>query len=161
GLVLRWKGTCTDIQELVESRREREAAIAGLQAREAHLQSILDAVPDAMIVIDEYGTIKAFSAAAERQFGWTAVEIVGRNVSTLMTGQDREDHDEYLARYVATGERRVIGFGRVVAARRKDGSTFPVELSVGEMQSGDERFFTGFLRDLTEQQAADQRFQLI
>ncbi|THD62301.1 MAG: PAS domain S-box protein [Phenylobacterium sp.] len=159
GHVHLWKGACIDIEELVQSRRAKEQAFADLQAREAHLQSILGAVPDAMIVIDDRGEVQSFSAAAERQFGWSAAEAIGRNVSFLMPSPYREGHDGYLARYLVTGERKVIGIGRVVVGLRKDGSTFPMELSVGEMQSGERRFFTGFVRDLTERQAAERRFQ--
>jgi two-component system sensor kinase FixL len=130
-----------------------------LMEREAHLQSVLDTVPDAMIVIDTRGIIHSFSATAERLFGYTADEAVGRNVSFLMPEPYRGQHDGYLARYMATGERRIIGIGRLVVGCRKDGSTFPVELAVGEMRSGDRRFFTGFLRDLTERQETQQRLQ--
>ncbi len=129
------------------------------QAREAHLQSILDTVPDAMIVIDEHGLIQSFSTAAERQFGWTASEVIGKNVRMLMPDPYRTQHDSYLARYMSTGERRIIGIGRVVVGERKDGSTFPMELAVGEMVSGQQRFFTGFVRDLTERDAAERRLQ--
>jgi len=158
GEIQRWEGACTDIEELIESRRSKEAAFADLEAREAHLQSILDSVPDAMIVIDEHGTMQSFSAAAETQFGWTAAEVIGRNVKMLMPAPYRQGHDGYLQRYLTTGERRIIGIGRVVVGERRDGSTFPMELSVGEMQSGESRFFTGFVRDLTERQDADRRF---
>lgn len=130
-----------------------------LRAREAHVQSILDTVPDAMIVIDEAGLIHSFSTAAERQFGWSAAEIVGKNVSLLMPEPYRSQHDSYLRRYLTTGEKRIIGVGRVVVGERKDGSTFPMELSVGEMASGAQRFFTGFVRDLSESQAAERRLQ--
>ncbi len=123
-----------------------------LRAREAHLQSILDTIPDAMIVIDEKGMMQSFSVAAERLFGWQAQEVIGRNVNTLMPPPYREAHDGYLARYLSTGERRIIGIGRVVVGRRRDGSTFPMELSVGEMKVAERRFFTGFVRDLTESQ---------
>ena len=139
--------------------REIRWFVADLQAREAHLQSILDTVPDAMIVIDERGIMQSFSSAAERQFGWTAAEVVGKNVSLLMPEPYRSAHDNYLERYLTTGERRIIGIGRVVVGERKDGSTFPMELSVGEMISGRQRFFTGFVRDLTERQAAERRLQ--
>ncbi|HZZ33790.1 MAG TPA: PAS domain S-box protein, partial [Phenylobacterium sp.] len=159
GRIHRWEGACTDIQELVESRRATERAFAELEAREAHLRSILDSVPDAMIVIDERGTIQSFSSAAERQFGWTADEAIGRNVSFLMPEPYRGAHDDYLSRYLATGERRVIGLGRVVVGAHREGSTFPMELAVGEMRSGERRFFTGFVRDLTERQEAERRFQ--
>ena len=132
---------------------------AGAEAREAHFQSILDSAPEAMIVIDDDGIIQSFSLAAERQFGWTAHDAIGRNLSFLMPSPYRQAHDGYLARYLATGERRVIGVGRVVVGERRDGSTFPMELSVGEVRTGEGRFFTGFVRDLTERQAAERRFQ--
>lgn len=128
-----------------------------LIAQQAHLRSILETVPDAMVVIDSRGLIQSFSTAAERLFGYGASEVVGANVSLLMPSPYRENHDGYLERYLRTGERRIIGVGRVVVGRRKDGSTFPMELSVGEMQSGASRFFTGFVRDLSERQLTEQR----
>lgn len=130
-----------------------------LLAREAHLQSILDTVPDAMVVIDERGTIQSFSLAAERLFGVQAIDMIGKNVRVLMPSPYREQHDGYLHRYLTTGERRIIGVGRVVVGERKDGSTFPMELAVGEMKSKDGRFFTGFIRDLTERQQTETRLQ--
>ncbi|MBS0331704.1 MAG: PAS domain S-box protein [Proteobacteria bacterium] len=159
GWVARWQGACTDIQELVESRKLRERVVTDLQAREAHLSSILDSVPDAMVVIDQTGAIQSFSAAAERLFGWRVEEAIGRNVSMLMPSPYREAHDGYLNRYLKTGERRIIGIGRVIVGERKDGSTFPMELSVGEARLGAKRFFTGFIRDLTERHEAERRFQ--
>ena len=132
-------------------------ALADARAREAHLEAILAAVPDAMIVIDDKGLIQTFSAAAERLFGYTAEEVKGRNVSMLMPTPHREQHDSYIARYLATGERRIIGVGRVVAGLRKDGTTFPIELAVGEVKTGERRAFTGFVRDLTERQEREQR----
>jgi two-component system sensor kinase FixL len=128
-------------------------------AREAHLQSILDTVPEAMIVIDETGVMQSFSSAAERLFGYRASDAIGRNVKILMPSPYRESHDGYLRRYHDTGERRIIGIGRVVVGQRKDGSTFPMELAVGEMKSGEQRFFTGFIRDLTERQLTEARLQ--
>lgn len=141
------------------ARIETEASAAELSRREAHLRSILDTVPDAMVVIDEQGLIRDFSPAAERTFGWTAAEVAGRNVSILMPDPYRSAHDGYLARYYRTGEKRIIGQGRVVVGQRKDGSTFPLELAVGEMKAGGERFFTGFISDLTERQQAEARLQ--
>jgi two-component system, LuxR family, sensor kinase FixL len=132
-------------------------AQAALMEREAHLRSVLDTVPDAMIVIDSQGIIQSFSTTAERLFGYAAEEVAGRNVSVLMPSPYRGQHDGYLTRYLATGEKRVIGSGRVVVGLRKDGSTFPMELSVGEMLSGERRSFTGFIRDLTERQETQQR----
>jgi two-component system sensor kinase FixL len=136
-----------------------EATNLDLVAREAHLKSILDTIPDAMIVIDPKGRIQSFSSAAERLFGRHADDVVGKNVSILMPSPYREGHDGYIERYLRTGERRIIGVGRVVVGERKDGSTFPMELAVGEMKSNDQLFFTGFIRDLTERQKTEGRLQ--
>lgn len=144
-------------QRAQRGSQEVAKVLRDLEAREAHLQSILATIPSAMIVIDEQGVIQSFSAAAEVQFGWSAEEAIGRNVSFLMPNPYRDAHDGYLGRYMSTGERRIIGIGRVVVGERKDGSTFPMELSVGEMRSTDRRFFTGFVRDLTERQATERR----
>ncbi len=134
-------------------------AETALAEREAHLQSVLDTVPDAMIVIDTKGIIHSFSATAERLFGWKAGDAIGKSVKAMMPSPYRENHDGYLGQYMKTGERHIIGIGRIVVGQRKDGSTFPMELSVGEMRVGDRRFFTGFARDLTERQQAQQRLQ--
>jgi two-component system sensor kinase FixL len=128
-------------------------------AREAHLQSILDTVPEAMIVIDERGLMQSFSSAAERLFGYSVGEVAGRNIKMMMPASYRDNHDAYLGRYLRTGEKRIIGIGPVVVGERKDGSTFPMELAVGEMISGRTRYFTGFIRDLTERKQADARLQ--
>lgn len=126
-------------------------------ALEAHLDSILDTVPDAMIVIDERGLILSFSAAAERMFGYSEAELLGENVSTLMPSPDRERHDHYLENYLATGEKRIIGIGRITTARRRNGVAFPIDLHIGEARAGAEKVFTGFIRDLTERQATQRR----
>src|SRR5215470_15037209 len=128
-------------------------------AREAHLQSILDTVPEAMVVIDERGAMQSFSAAAERLFGYASNEVLGQNVKMLMPSPYRESHDGYIERYLGTGEKRIIGIGRVVVGERRDGSTFPMEHAVGEMKSRGGRFFTGFIRDLTERQQTEARLQ--
>lgn len=142
--------------------RDVTAAMASQQAlleREAHLQSVLDTVPDAMIVIDTRGLIQSFSAAAEKTFGYTAAEAAGRNVSMLMPEPDRGRHDGYIARYLTTGEQRIIGIGRLVVGQRRDGTTFPMELAIGEARLGDKRFFTGFVRDLTEREQTQQKLR--
>ena len=154
GLGYGWAGS-----RMIASMRQASAALEDLEEREAHLASILATVPSAMIVIDEHGIIQSFSTAAERQFGWTAQEVIGRNVSLMMPNPYRDAHDSYLRRYASTGDRRIIGQGRVVVGERKDGSTFPMELSVGEMVSRDHRYFTGFVRDLTERQDTERRLQ--
>ena len=144
---------------LQRTRRRAVGVNRDLAQREAHLRSILETIPEAMIVIDEAGTMRDFSQAAERLFGWTAAEVSGKNVRMLMPAPYREAHDGYLERYHRTGERRIIGIGRVVVGERKDGSTFPMELAVGEMKVADVRFFTGFIRDLTERQHTETRLQ--
>jgi two-component system sensor kinase FixL len=144
---------------LVRDITERKQAEASLREREARLSSILKTVPDAIIVIDERGLIESFSLAAEQLFGWTAGEMQGRNVNSLMPSPYREAHDGYLQRYLATGERRIIGIGRVVSGQRRDGSTFPMELAVGEVNLTGRRLFTGFVRDLTDRQLTEKRLQ--
>lgn len=128
-------------------------------AHQLHFESILDSVPDAMIVTDESGTILAFSRAAERLFGYPAAEIIGQAVNRLMAGRDRTNHDQYIGNYMRTGERQIIGKGRVVIAARSDGSVFPIDLKIGEARIGDHYLFTAFIRDLTEQQKAELRIQ--
>ena len=154
GVGIAWFG-----EELRRTRiRDREHT-HNLRTREAHLRSILDAIPDATVVIDEKGIIQSFSAAAERLFGHPQSAVVGRNVSVLMPTPYREEHDRYVGRYLATGEKRIIGTDRVVTGQRQDGSTFPMKLAVGEMQSDARRFFAGFIRDLTERQETERQLQ--
>ena len=130
-----------------------------LEAAEARLRSILQTVPDAMIIIDEKGRIETLSTTAERLFGYSHDEVAGRNVGILMPSPYREQHDAYIERYLSTGERRIIGIGRIVVGQRKDGSTFPMHLTVGELRTGDRHHFTGFIRDLTDQQITESRLK--
>ena len=153
------KGEMRGFAKVTRDITERVAAEEALKAREAHLRSILETVPDAMIVIDEQARIQSFSATAVRLFGYEPEEVIGQNVKLLMPEPYREQHDGYMHRYLSTGERRIIGIGRVVVGQHKDGSTFPIELAVGEMRSGGERYFTGFIRDLTERQQTETRLQ--
>jgi two-component system sensor kinase FixL len=132
-----------------------------LAQNEARLRSILETVPDAMIVIGEDGTILSFSAAAERLFGYTAAEVHGLNVNVLMPSPYRKEHDHYLSRYKATGERRIIGIGRIVVGQRKDGTTFPMELAVGEVLLQGKREYTGFVRDITHRTQSERRLQSV
>ncbi|OBQ73589.1 PAS domain S-box protein [Mesorhizobium erdmanii] len=154
GLTIAWMG-----EMLHHARRALDRTEVELKSREAHLRSILDTVPDATVVIDEQGLITSFSAAAVRQFGYTEAEVLNINVRILMPEPYNSQHDGYIQRYKATGEKRIIGIDRVVVGRRKDGSTFPMKLSVGEMQSGEGRFFTGFIQDLTEREESEARLQ--
>lgn len=123
------------------------------ESLELLMQSILASVPDAMIVIDETGKILAFSAAAERLFGYEAQDIAGRNVSHLMAGADEKHHDQYIRNYLTTGEKQIIGIGRIVEAKLANGERIPVELKIGEANVHGRRLFTGYIRDMSEQQA--------
>lgn len=145
--------------KIVSDITGRRAAEEALRSQESHLRSILSTVPDAMVVIDDEGLILSFSAAAERLFGYREAELLGVNVSRLMPSPDRERHDAYIKRYLQTGEKRIIGIGRVVFAERKDGSTFPMELSIGEAAGDVHPLFTGFIRDLTERQQTEARLE--
>ena len=148
-------GASSIARDITEAKHEH----ATLLEREAHLRSILDTIPDGMVVIDERGIVQSFSAAAERMFGHTADEVCGRNVNMLMPSPHRENHDDYLARYLRTGERRIIGLGRVVVGQRKDATIFPMELEIGEVRGTGRRLFTGFVHDLTARQRTEKRLQ--
>ena len=141
-----------DDDDEMEGLSEREHSL-----EQALLGSILATVPDALIVIDMAGRIVSFSAAAQRMFQYAESDVLGENISMLMPSPDRERHDGYISHYLGTGEKRIIGIGRLTSARRRDGSTFPIELSVGEVQDRGQRLFTGFIRDLTERQQAERR----
>ena len=146
---------------LHRAREEWAAAKQGLEDQQAHLTSVLDTVPDATVVIEPDGTMTSFNAAAVRQFGYSPDEVIGRNVRMLMPSPYREQHDGYLQRYLSTGERRIIGTDRVVVGQRKDGTTFPMSLAVGETRTGNRVHFTGFIRDLTERQEAAARLESV
>ncbi len=152
-------GTLRGFATIVRDITDQKAAESALQTSENHLRSILSTVPDAMIVIDDRGTMLSFSTAAERLFGYDQSEVVGSNVSMLMPSPDRERHDGYLERYLRTGEKRIIGIGRVVFAARKDGTTFPMELSVGEATGDGQQLFTGFIRDITDRQRTQEKLE--
>ncbi len=162
-------GTLIDISLTVSPIKDARGRIVGAskiarditseKEREGLLRTVLDAAPDALVVIDEKGIMRAFSAAGERIFGHSTAEVIGKNVSMLMPPPYRQDHDGYLARYINTGRKRIIGIGRIVVAQRKDGSNFPIELSVGEVNVAGRHLFAGFIRDLTERQQAERRLQ--
>jgi two-component system sensor kinase FixL len=159
GLVRSDDGQPHHLSGIVLDIEEEKHVEDALRTRETHLRSILETIPDAMIVIDRRGVMQFFSNAAERQFGYAEQEAIGQNVSMLMPEPDHTRHDSYLERYHVTGEPRIIGIGRIVTGKRKDGTTFPMHLSVGEMHSGGDTYFTGFVRDLTEQQQTQHRLQ--
>jgi PAS domain S-box-containing protein len=126
---------------------------------EARMRSILDTAADAIITIDSAGFMQSFNPAAERMFGYKAAEVLGRNVKMLMPSPYRGEHDTYLNNYLTTGVRKIIGIGREVEGQRKDGSTFPIDLAVSEVQHGNEHTFTGIARDISAKKAAEEQLQ--
>lgn len=124
--------------------------------RDALLRSIIETSPDGLITIDEGGLILSFNPAAEAMFGYLAKEVIGQNVKCLMPAPFQDEHDGYMHRYLTTGEKRIIGIGRQVLARKKDGGIFPIDLAVGEVQLAERRMFAGFIRDASARSAAEQ-----
>jgi PAS domain S-box-containing protein len=125
------------------------------------MHAILEAAVDGILSIDERGVIQTINPAAERLFGYAAIELIGHNVKILMPPPYREEHDGYLARYLSTGDKRIIGIGREVVGLRKDGTTFPMDLAVAEARLGRERIFVGIIRDITEHKRAEQAQSLL
>ncbi len=146
------------LQNNIDISRLKRAQ-AELATREAHLRSILDTVPEAMIVIDEQGQVTSFSAAAEKLFRYRADEVIGRKIKMLMPEPYRTEYDGYLANSRPTGEAGIIGYGRLVKGLTKDGTVFPMELTVGEAHADGERIFTGFARDLTSSQKMEEELR--
>jgi len=159
GLIRDEAGAARHLSGIFLDIDEEKQVEEALRTRETHLRSILQTIPDAMIVIDGHGIMQLFSTAAERLFGWSEHEAIGQNVSILMPEPDRTRHDGYIARYRTTNDPHIIGIGRIVTGKRRDGATFPMHLSIGEMESGGEPYFTGFVRDLTEHQQTQTRLQ--
>jgi two-component system, LuxR family, sensor kinase FixL len=121
------------------------------------LQSVYDTSTDAIIVIDDKAMVQSLNHTAERLFGYAATEVLGKNIKMLMPPYYADRHDGFMQRYHETGEKRIIGMGRIVTGQRKDGSTFPLELSIGEAKGEGPKYYTGFIRDLTERQHVEQR----
>jgi PAS domain S-box-containing protein len=152
-------GIAQDVTHHVVAEESLRGSEDSLLRQTAHLESILATVPDAMVVSDEKGIIRSFSATAVKMFGYQPEEIIGTSVKYLMPLPYRDNHDGILHRSWQTGERRITESGRVAVAQRKDGSTFPMEVHLGEMESGGGRFFTAFIRDLTDRQYTEKRMQ--
>jgi len=127
-----------------------------LRESEALIRAILDTTVDGIITIDVSGIIQDFNRAAERLFGYSAEEAIGKNVKILMPPSYADRHDGFLATYLRTGEAKIIGIGREVEGQRKDGTTFPLEIAVSEVESGDRRLFTGIVRDISERRRAEE-----
>jgi PAS domain S-box-containing protein len=158
-------GTLHGFGNITRDITERTAAAALVKASETRLQSlidtVLDTVVDGLITIDRKGTIQSYNKACMSLFGYAADEVLGRNVRVLMPEPYHSEHDGYIAAYLETGAPKIIGIGREVMGRRKDGTTFPMELAVGESRLGGNHAFVGIIRDVTERREADkQREQL-
>jgi len=121
------------------------------------LRSLMDALVEAMIIINSSGEIEAFNQAAEEMFGYTKAEVTGKNVQVLMPQPDRDRHDGYINKYLTSGKARIIGIGRELQARRKDGSQFPAHLAIGEVRFKNNSRFVGIMRDLTEAKLAEEK----
>src|SRR6187431_50568 len=130
-----------------------------LRASNARWQAVIESAVNGILVIDQSGRIETVNPAAERLFGYTEAELVGQNVSLLMPSPHREEHDGYLSRYLATGEARIIGIGREVTGLKRDGTTFPLHLSVGEIVVEGERRFTGILHDLSRRVRMEEQLR--
>src|SRR5579864_8447079 len=118
-------------------------------------RAVVEAAHDAIVAIDRGGLIRSVNRATEQIFGYGASELLGRNVSMLMPEPYAREHDGYLAHYLGTGEKKIIGIGRDVSGRRKDGSVFPMYLAVGEAEVAGEKIFVGIIRDISERKAAE------
>jgi PAS domain S-box-containing protein len=144
-----------------DNNGNRNQGKSALAASESRMQALLEAAVDAIIAIDERGVIQLVNPAVERIFGYSAQELIGNTVSLLMPSPYREEHDRYLAHYLATGEKKIIGIRREVVGLRKDGTEFPLELSVAEARLGDRRVFVGIHHDITERKQTEERFRLV
>jgi len=142
------------IKQDISDRKEAEAA---LKDSESRIRAIVNTAVDGIITANDRGIIQSFNPAAEKLFGYTQEEVIGKNLNTLMPSPYREEHNTYLANYRATGIRKVIGKGREAVARRKDGTTFPMDLAVSEMRLGKQRIFTGIVRDITQRKEFEKQ----
>jgi PAS domain S-box-containing protein len=129
---------------------------SAVRDREARLRAILETAVEGIITIDERGTVESFNRASEKIFGYAAAEVIGKNVSVLMSSPHRQQHDGYIENYKHTGHAKIIGIGRETIARKKDGTLFPMDLSVSEVKLSDRRIFTGFIRDITERKRLEK-----
>ncbi len=148
-------GAVITTRDMTAQRRAERA----LGRSEARWRAIVDSALDAIILINRHGRIESFNPAASRMFGYAADDVIGRNVSALMPEPYASEHDHYLRRHQMTGERRILGIGREVTGRRKDGTRFPVHLTVGELAFEGEPFYTGIVRDLTERVSLETRLR--
>jgi PAS domain S-box-containing protein len=132
----------------------------GLRDSEAQHRAVIETAVDGIIIIDKLGTVRMYNPACQAMFGFAPAEVVGRNVNMLMPSPYFDEHDRFLRNYAETGDRKIIGIGRQLIGRRKNGSTFPMELSVGETAIGDSPLFVGVLRDITLNKASEEALRL-
>jgi PAS domain S-box-containing protein len=142
---------------VVQDIREHKAAEQSLRDSAERMRAIVDTAVDAIITIDERGIIESANLATERLFGYQAKELIGRNIKMLMPDPYQSEHDTYLRNYVTTGEAKIIGIGREVIALRKDRTTFPINLSVSEVQLGNRRLFTGIIHDISQRRNLEKQ----
>jgi PAS domain S-box-containing protein len=159
------RGSSPELRELAADFNEMAGTLerrrAALEASEARFRAVVETAADGIITISAEGVIESVNPEARRLFGYAHDELIGQNVKILMTSPDAKRHDDYLARYLRTGEARIIGIGREVTGRRKDGSTFSLFLSIGEFRLEGARYFTGIVRDITERKRAEERQRLL
>lgn len=136
---------------------EHKLALTALRDGEERIRAIVNTAVEGIITIDERGSVESMNPAAESTFGYRAAEVIGKNVSMLMPGPYRDEHDRYLSNYLRTGRAKIIGIGREVVGRRQDGTVFPIDLAVSEVRLAERRIFTGFVRDITERKRAEAR----
>ena len=134
---------------------DRKHAESELRQAEERMRSVVDHVVDGIITIDEHGNIESFNPAAEKLFGYERGEVIGRNIKLLMPEPYQSQHDGYLHNYLSTGQAKIIGIGREVVGKRKNSSTFPMELAVSEFNLKDRRYFTGIVRDISERKRTE------
>jgi two-component system sensor kinase FixL len=157
----RQEGGETTFVGIIHDITERKRSEQALRDSEARVRAVVDTAVDGVILIDASGRVLMFNPACETLFGYRADEVIGKNVKMLMPSPFREEHDRYLDNYHWTGQRKIIGIGREVVGQRKDGTTFPMHLSVGEATHGGETTFVGIVHDLTERTLAEGRRALL
>jgi PAS domain S-box-containing protein len=161
GRLARLKGLAVDITERRRAEEEQRALMAELRDSEGRMRAIFNTVVDGIITIDEKGTIETFNPAAASIFGYSAEDVVGRNINMLMPEPYRGEHHSYLNNYLTTGRAKIIGVGRAVTGQRKDGTIIPIDLAISEMTVAGRRMFTGVVRDITERKRAEERQKLL
>lgn len=145
-------------QDLNTAQRKKPAPLV---SSDEDLHALIDTVPDAMVVSDRNGVIIGFSRGAEAMFGYSESDVAGKNVTLLMPAEDDEKHDQYIKRYIETGEPRIIGIGQVTTARRKNGHVFSINLNIGELTIGGQKTFVAHIHDLTEKRQTEQKLHTL